>query len=566
VTTIVAYANCDHVLVIWRPRSFGATSRGFALFRQYLDDQGQPAGDEHALENWTGWEGDKVPRGTFKPSTEWPIQRLVWADLFVEPRRPVRYRVAPMNGKKGALTQGRASEWTEPVAVSPKAEAGFEAYFNRGIVASQWLTDALGDADPATKLRQSIGEVGNKVRNDLSGRLRAAMVDLLEQALDDGVEVYAALFELDDRELIGRLVALGKRAHVVLANGAAGADHKARDENADAADKLSGVVDLHRRMVDQRKYLAHNKFLVVCDKGGAPSVVWTGSTNWTMTGLCTQVNNGILIRSKPLARAFHKRWDDLRQAGDAPPPTLADGVVTAKAKVSGAQVTAWFAPVNDFVDLVDARRHIAEAEQGILFLMFNPGPQNSLLNDIVNRASPLSPTYDEKLYVHGVLNQDPGTKAHPIVGLFERNRGYYDENFDVVMAWNLQKPFAYWDKEMRKLDGTWAMVHSKVVVIDPFGKRPVVITGSHNLGPKASSANDENLVIVEGAPELAKDYAVNIMGVFLQYRWRFRNRQPDAGTAPPKNQWAGLRDSAEWHKGLVSGARERELQFWLGAG
>jgi len=41
-------------------------------------------------------------------------------------------------------------------------------------------------------------------------------------------------------------------------------------------------------------------------------------------------------------------------------------------------------------------------------------------------------------------------------------------------------------------------VHSKVIVIDPFGKKPVVMTGSHNLGHKASTANDNNLMIVEG--------------------------------------------------------------------
>ena len=42
------------------------------------------------------------------------------------------------------------------------------------------------------------------------------------------------------------------------------------------------------------------------------------------------------------------------------------------------------------------------------------------------------------------------------------------------------------------------MVHSKVVLIDPFGNHPVLMTGSHNLGPKASGTNDENLLIIRG--------------------------------------------------------------------
>src|ERR1700693_3230496 len=65
------------------------------------------------------------------------------------------------------------------------------------------------------------------------------------------------------------------------------------------------------------------------------------------------------------------------------------------------------------------------------------------------------------------------------------------------------------------------MIHSKVVVVDPFGAKPVVMTGSHNLGPKASGKNDDNLVIIEDAPGLAAAYAVNILGIYDQYKWRY---------------------------------------------
>jgi phosphatidylserine/phosphatidylglycerophosphate/cardiolipin synthase-like enzyme len=38
-----------------------------------------------------------------------------------------------------------------------------------------------------------------------------------------------------------------------------------------------------------------------------------------------------------------------------------------------------------------------------------------------------------------------------------------------------------------KLRDTLAIVHSKVVVIDPYGTNPVVMTGSHNMGPSFCS-------------------------------------------------------------------------------
>jgi hypothetical protein len=40
----------------------------------------------------------------------------------------------------------------------------------------------------------------------------------------------------------------------------------------------------------------------------------------------------------------------------------------------------------------------------------------------------------------------------------------------------------------REFTYNMVMIHCKVVVIDPFGKHPVLMTGSHNMGPKASAS------------------------------------------------------------------------------
>jgi phosphatidylserine/phosphatidylglycerophosphate/cardiolipin synthase-like enzyme len=114
---------------------------------------------------------------------------------------------------------------------------------------------------------------------------------------------------------------------------------------------------------------------------------------------------------------------------------------------------------------------------------------------------------------------------------------------------------------MKKLPGTFAMVHSKVVLVDPFSAHPVVLTGSHNLGPKASGTNDENLLIIRDAPGLAAAYATNIMAVYNQYRWRFR-RQDQA----PAKRWKGLVDNDTWQKGYLrpNSPGLREMSFWVG--
>ena len=117
--------------------------------------------------------------------------------------------------------------------------------------------------------------------------------------------------------------------------------------------------------------------------------------------------------------------------------------------------------------------------------LFNPGPAESLFNAIMDRADPGSPKFDPDLYVHGVLNQDPEAKStdKALVGLI--HRGELDEaDPDIVLPSSVDKRFASWDKEPGALD--IVKVHSKVVVLDPFGPKPVVMTGSHNLGPRAS--------------------------------------------------------------------------------
>jgi len=97
-------------------------------------------------------------------------------------------------------------------------------------------------------------------------------------------------------------------------------------------------------------------------------------------------------------------------------------------------------------------------------------------------------------------------------------------------------------------------------VIDPFGDNPVIMTGSHNLGFKASSKNDDNLVIIEGNAPLAAAYAVNIIATFQTYRW---NSYVEAHRKDPRC-WHGLEDDDQWQNGYLSGDSLAEIKFWLG--
>jgi phosphatidylserine/phosphatidylglycerophosphate/cardiolipin synthase-like enzyme len=488
----------------------------------------------------------------------------MWTDFLARSGQTVRYRVVPMVGAAGNLRPdlAHASDWTPSIRLGNVASSGFEASFNRGVVASQWLARRLrnlpGNSSSA-KLRTVMETIGHPLRNFLAGEARDALLSFVDEARRyPNRRLYAALFELEDPELVKALKGVAGQLHLVLANGAV--KKKGQDENADARKTLraEGADVLDRLIAPNR--LGHNKFVVLTDSRGDPMAVLTGSTNWASTGLCTQSNNVLVVRDRTVAAWYRDAWDRLAAAGSETPQTL----VAANSKRQsigldqGRRVTAWLTPVADRVDLADASRLIDRASQGILFMMFIPGPVGTLLNTILARGDPASPTYDGDLYVHGVLNQNPGTTKNPVV-LFHRGEPSR-LSYDVVLpaAVTDKDPLRFWVPELRKLDKTHAMVHSKVIVIDPFGTSPVVMTGSHNLGPKASGTNDDNLIIVEGDRRLAEAYAVTLAAIHGQYRWRQRLLQG--------SRWRGLQDDDDWQDDYFTKPElVAESRFWLGS-
>ncbi len=309
-TAIRAFVDSDHSLVVWKLDAPIQDCLGFALKRRTAE---APANEE-VLDTWVGFAGDTSPPGTKRPSGDWPIQRFIWSDYNPPRNKAVSYQAVPMLGGKGDLQEDahQATVWSDPVTVSADVGDGLSAYFNRGIVATQWLTRELRDrgAENRTTLTDLIKAPGERVRNFLGGAVLWRLPRLLDETRQSGGEIHAALFELNDPQLLEALAAFGARAHVVLANGS-----KLPDENADARQTLKDAgVEVHDRIVSQ-SHFAHNKFLVVSGANG-PSAVWTGSTNWTITGLCTQSNNALLVENAELAGRYLQEWQTLRDAGN----------------------------------------------------------------------------------------------------------------------------------------------------------------------------------------------------------------------------------------------------------
>jgi PLD-like domain len=124
---------------------------------------------------------------------------------------------------------------------------------------------------------------------------------------------------------------------------------------------------------------------------------------------------------------------------------------------------------------------------------------------------------------------------------------------------NSHDVFGAWEAELAKFG--FAIIHNKIVVIDPFSDDCVVVTGSHNLGFRASHNNDENMVIVRGHRGLAEAYACHVLDLYDHYAWRFLlNKQPDVFGQP-------LEADDKWQERYIQGPdiKSPELRFWLAA-
>ena len=126
----------------------------------------------------------------------------------------------------------------------------------------------------------------------------------------------------------------------------------------------------------------------------------------------------------------------------------------------------------------------------------------------------------------------------------------YDKgNIHIVRAAALTKDDIVGEFEQELLRVGIAIIHDKIVVVDPVSEGGFVVIGSHNLGYKASYENDENFLIIRNNRRLVEAYAVHVMDLYEHYR--FRAVQQDL-RREGKKQWDGFlsRDS-KWLEAWV---------------
>jgi len=224
---------------------------------------------------------------------------------------------------------------------------------------------------------------------------------------------------------------------------------------------------------DGQPGLMHDKFIVMDHLD-----VWTGSMNYTSSGVYKDNNNLIHIRSSQIAEDYSHEFDQMFTYHLFGPKKIA-GTPNPKVNVAGVPVEIYFSPkdkaVTRILELVNA------AQTSIDFLAYS-FTSADIGNAIMQQAQ-------AGVKVAGVMDdgQVKSTK---------------------VTEWD---PFTQAGLDVR-LDGNLVgLMHHKVIIID----RQIVITGSYNFTAAAETTNDENVVIIF-SPQLAAQYLQEFERVYQQ--------------------------------------------------
>lgn len=208
-------------------------------------------------------------------------------------------------------------------------------------------------------------------------------------------------------------------------------------------------------------------------------------------------------------------------------------------------------------DMAEVFQAISDANDVVLFLVFQPGSPSII--DAVAKAQRQKPA----LMIRGAATDPKAVEQYDTL-LFHGTATNPDKVRDtsVVAASAIKDEFAYWHSELLKSSpSAHAIIHDKIIVIDPLdAKRCVVITGSHNLGYRASYNNDENLLIIRGASDLATSYATHVTDVYDHYRWRFWVQSQG------QSAWKGLEKTDTWQGKYFdrNGFRSLDVRYWTG--
>jgi len=206
--------------------------------------------------------------------------------------------------------------------------------------------------------------------------------------------------------------------------------------------------------------------------------VWTGSMNYTSSGVYKDNNNLIHIRSSQVAKDYSNEFDQMFTYHLFGPDKIA-ATPNSKLSINGTPVEIYFSPEEKTASRILELIHGARESINFLAYSFTSNDIGAAMMERAQAGVKVSGVMDDgQVKTSQVTEYDPFKQA----------------GMDVRMDGNL--------------DG---LMHHKVIIIDQM----IVITGSYNFTTSAETTNDENVVIIF-SPEVAARFMEEFQRVYQQ--------------------------------------------------
>lgn len=471
-----------------------------------------------------------------------PVQKFHWGDYTTKPGRSYTYTIHALRGTPDALVDDDAIEVQVTCEVPERVGGnGHAVHFNRSAAASQAFANRFpnlpkGDVeDPAARTWLSRGlmesliafidvaQSGEGLHLFLYEFSKIEYFEALKRAKSRGVKLqilYDAILKKNSKtgKMIGPSV---ESAHLIK---------KYRLKSVCRGRDGSGI------------NISHNKFMVRTGTDGSPMQVWTGSTNFTDSGVFAQTNVGHAITNPDVASAYFQWHQEIwsapkKSASDS--RTIAEGLTTIPGQeLSGT--TLVLSPRKSIEAIAECSRLVAGGRRMVCFTA--PFQLHKDLEAALAQAP---------AQVFGLLNKSN------VVG--ETLKNAPNTKLAAAAALNNESTLEAWQGKLlaESMQHSGVYIHTKILLIDPLSDNPIVVTGSANFSNNSSKNNDENQLFIAGETEVADVYLGEFMRMFDHYTFRDHSKSDAKGTEP---QTPFLDATDKWSKRFFEAGERQALR------
>ena len=381
---------------------------------------------------------------------------------------------------------------------------GHTAIFNRGSVATQEYARRFQNEKPSV--------AGPGAYEWLSRGLLEALVEFLGRA-KTGWSVHGAIYEFQWPAALAAV----KEAHQRGAKVKILFDDIKKDKGPRKANRKAIETAQIKSLCKGRASgkLMHNKFFIL-SKNDKPLAVWTGSTNLSENGIFGHSNLGHIVEDEDVAQAFMEYWERLNDD-----PKVGADYRNANMEATPAPPDPWesettvvFSPRGTQLEALDWYAEVAGKAKKGLFMTFAFGMHQSF-KDVYMQDDDILRMALLETAVNNPKNAEQDKKDIQTL----RNRPNVVVAIGNRIATNAFDRWL-WEMAQVKKDVHVRWIHTKYMLVDPLGAKPIVISGSANFSEASTESNDENMLIIRGNRRIADIYFGEYIRLYTHYAFR----------------------------------------------